>query len=341
MWRDELTRRFPALALLSDTYVVGGAIRDLLSGREPADVDVACLDPLAAARSLGGKVIRLGDQEHLSAYRVVLPNHIYDFAGLLDDDIDADLARRDFTVNAMAVDLAHDTLLDPHGGQNDVRDRIVRMVLAENFSDDPLRTLKAVRMAVKYDMTVDEATVEAIRPRAAGILDVASERVMYEMSVIFSAGALRKAVELLHRMTLDVPLGLRAGPFHADDVSFAGSLALLVADPQAHAKRWRWSTTLLREVLTLQKLVDHHERMALYDAGESIARQLPAVLRALGRDDALGMPDFTIRALLNGDEIGIAPGPELGRVKRALLEAQVRGEVKTRDEALAFVSGVR
>jgi len=338
MWRDALTRRFPALATLgADSYVVGGAIRDLLAGREPADVDVACLDPLAAARSLGGKVIRLGDQEHLSAYRVVLPNHVYDFAGLLDDDVDADLARRDFTVNAMAVDLAHDTLLDPHGGQRDVRDAIVRMVLAENFSDDPLRTLKAVRMAVKYGMSVDDATIDAIHPRAAGILDIASERVMYELSVIFASNAFRKAVELLHRMTLDEPLALRTGRFHADDVSFAGSLALLVADPHAHAKRWRWSTTLLREVLTLQRLVERHDRLALYDAGESTALQLPAVLRALGRDDALDLPDFTIRPLLDGEEIGIAPGPALGRVKRALLEAQVRGEVKTKDEALAFV----
>lgn len=342
MWRDALTRRFPALATLgANCYVVGGAIRDLLAGREPADVDVACLDPLAAARSLGGKVIRLGDQEHLSAYRVVLPHHVYDFAGLLDDDVDADLARRDFTVNAMAVDLAHDTLLDPHGGQRDVRDGIVRMVLAENFSDDPLRTLKAVRMAVKYDMTVDDATIEAIRPRAAGILEIASERVMYELSVIFSSNTFRKAVELLHRMTLDVPLGLRTGPFYADEVSFAGSLALLVADPHAHAKRWRWSTNLLREVLALQRLIDHHDRIALFDAGESIAGQLPGVLRALGRDDALDLPDFAIRPLLNGEEIGMTPGPELGRVKRALLEAQVRGDVKTTDEARAFVSGVR
>ena len=71
-WRDELTRRFPSLAKLDDhCYVVGGAIRDLLLGREPADADVACIDPLAAARSIRERVIRLGDAEHLSAYRVV------------------------------------------------------------------------------------------------------------------------------------------------------------------------------------------------------------------------------------------------------------------------------
>jgi len=333
MWRDELTRRFPALATLGPNhYVAGGAIRDLLLGREPADVDVACLDPLASAKTVSAKVIRLGDQEHLSAYRVVLPGHVYDFAALLDGNIADDLARRDFTVNAMAVDLSNGALLDPHGGQKDVQDRVVRMVHAENFDDDPLRKLKAVRMAVKYGMTIDDATVAAIRERAHKLTSVAKERVMYELSVIFSADAFRKAVELLHRTALDAVLGLRTGEFHADDVSFAGALALLGGD------HWGWSHALLRDVHALRSLVDDHDRIALYDAGEPVARQLPGVLRALGRDDALDMPDFSIRALLDGNEIGMEPGPELGRVKRALVEAQVRGEVKTKDEARAFVA---
>lgn len=332
MWREELTRLFPALAQLGPGhYVVGGAIRDLLLGRDPADADVACLDPLAAARKAGPKVIRLGDQEHLSAYRVVLPEHVYDFAALLDGDIDADLARRDFTINAMAVDLGSGALLDPHGGQGDVRGRIVRMVRAENFADDPLRTLKGVRMAVKYGMTLDDATVAAIREHAPKLVEVANERVMYELSVIFSSNAFRKAVELLRRTGLDEVLGMRGGTFHADDVSFAGSLALLGGD------RWGWSHALLRDVHALRDLIEHHDRIALYDAGEEVARQLPAVLRALGKDDALDWPDFSIRALLDGNEIGVPAGPELGRIKRALVEAQVRGEVTTKDQARAFV----
>ena len=333
MWRDELTRRFPALAQLPpNCYVVGGAIRDLVMNREPADVDVACLDPLAAARSVSSKVIRLGDQEHLSAYRVVLPHHVYDFAALLDGNIADDLARRDFTVNAMAVDLSNGALLDPHGGQQDLRASIVRMVHAENFDDDPLRTLKAVRMAAKYGMTIDKATIAAIRERAPKLAAIAKERVMYELSVIFSSNAFRKAVDLLHRTKLDEVLGFRTREFQDDEVSLAGALALLGGD------HWGWSHALLRDVATLRRLVDQHDRIALYDAGESLARQLPAVLRALGRDDALDFPDFSIRPLLTGEEIGIAPGPELGRVKRALLEAQIRGEVTTKDEARAFVT---
>ena len=347
MWRDELTRRFPALTKLEPPcYVVGGAIRDLHLGREPADVDVACLDPLRAARVVSARVIRLGDQEHLSAYRVVLPGHVYDFASLLDGAIGPDLARRDFTVNAMAVDLATGELLDPHGGREDVRKRVVRMVDASNFDDDPLRTLKGVRMAVAYSFEIDEATAEAIRVRASKITEIATERVMYELSVIFSSNAFRKAVDLLHHTGLDIPLGFSPLPAggergRGEGILFAGALALLVDDPRAHAERWRWSKELLHDVLTLQRLVDHHDRIALYDAGESVARQLDAVLRALGRPETLDMPDFSIRALLTGNEIGIEPGPELGRVKRALLEAQIRDEVRTREEAEAFVDRLR
>ncbi|MDP9191579.1 MAG: hypothetical protein M3P06_07735 [Acidobacteriota bacterium] len=342
-WHEELTRRFPALAKLAarHCYIVGGAVRDLLLGREPVDADVACLDPLAAARTIRDRVIRLGDAEHLSAYRVVDHQHVYDFAELLDHDIDADLARRDFTINAMAVDLERGELLDPHGGQRDIAARLVRMVHASNFDDDPLRALKGVRMAVKYGFTIEPETLDAIRIRAPRIIEMAAERVTYELGVILSVGKLREAIDLLRRTTLGDHLGLHLRDVHADDVSLAGSYALLVEHPKAYAERWRWSAELLRDVLTLQRLVENHDRIALFDAGESVAQQLTAVLRALGRDESLDMPDFAIQPLLTGNEIaqitGLSPSKELGRVKRALLEAQVRGEVATRDEGMVFV----
>jgi hypothetical protein len=93
--RDELLALFPALRNLPlGAYVVGGAVRDLLRGAPPADVDVACLDAAACAETLGRKVIRLGREEHISAWRVVDGEHVYDFAALLDGTIDADLGRR-------------------------------------------------------------------------------------------------------------------------------------------------------------------------------------------------------------------------------------------------------
>ncbi|MFZ2493313.1 MAG: hypothetical protein WA208_17680, partial [Thermoanaerobaculia bacterium] len=299
----------------------------------------------AAARTLRRKTIRLG-RDQLSAWRVVHGGRVYDFADLLEGNLDADLARRDFTVNAMAVELETGHFLDPHGGQRDAGDRIVRMVRAENFDDDPLRTLKAVRMAVRYSMELDPGTLASIRPRASRILEVAPERVTYELSIILASDAFRRSVSLLHETGLDVPLfgrSLDATAFHSDDVPLAAAMAVLVEDPVAHAKRWRWSESLLRQTQSLERLalMAGDLRIPLYDAGPEVASQLPPMLRALGRSDEIPMPDFRIRALLSGEEIaaitGLLAGRELGALKRMLLEAQIRGEVSTRDEAEAFV----
>jgi tRNA nucleotidyltransferase/poly(A) polymerase len=342
--RDDLLRLFPRLRdLPGHAYVVGGAVRDLILGAAPADVDVACVDPLACARALRRKVIRLGREEHLSAYRVVDGPHVYDFAALLDGSIDADLARRDFTVNAMAVDLESGVLLDPHDGREDLEQRLVRMIDAGNFDDDPLRMLKAVRMAVRFDFDIHDATLNAIRSRAARIADVSVERVAYELTVILSANAFRRAVTLLHETGLDVPLFGRAITmnFHADDVSLAAALALLVEDAHGFAKRWRFSDSLMREIQTLQRLRDSHSLLDLYDAGDAITRQLPPLLRALGRDDRINFPDFATKPLLTGDEIAsiarIEPGPRVGKLKRALLEAELEGRITTREAAEHFV----
>ena len=330
--RDELARRFPRLKHLpaAPRLAVGGAIRDLLLRRAPNDVDVESDDPLADARSLGRKVIQLGTDDALKAWRVVDGDVVYDFTPF------APLSRRDFTINAIAVDLATGELRDPHGGAQDIGRRVVRMIEAKNFDDDPLRMLRAVRFAVTLEFTIDDATVDAIRARAAAVNSVASERIEYELAVIFSAGAFRRALALLHETALDVPLfgfQLDAARFQADDVSLAAAYALLRHVPPG---------PVAKEIAALQQLVERHDRIALYDAGERVAAQLPALLRALGRDDRLDWPDFAIRALLTGDDIvaltGIERGPRLGAIKRALLEAQIRGEVRTRQEAERFVS---
>jgi tRNA nucleotidyltransferase (CCA-adding enzyme) len=330
MFRDALTRLFPALARLDRScYVVGGAVRDLIAGQSPGDIDLACDDPLAAARAISPRVITLGNEEHLRAYRVVLGEHVYDFAELLDHDIGRDLSRRDFTMNAMAIDLRTDALLDPHGGRHDLEQRIVRMVHPSNFDDDPLRMLKGVRMAVRYGFELGPATLEAVKPRAEKVRTVARERIDYELSVIFSSNRLRQALALLRETGLAEALGLQAPEVHADEISLDGAYALVLPEPRGDAA-------------ALRRLIDRHDRIALYDAGETIARQLPAVLRALGRDEEVDWPDFSIRAWLTGDEIarisGLPPGRELGRIKRALLEAQIRGEVRTREDAERFVT---
>ena len=333
--RDELLQRFPALRSLPNAVIIGGAVRDLLLGRMPADVDVECDDPASVASSLG-HVIPLGRGE-LAVYRVVVGSTIYDFSARTD------LARRDFTINAMAMDLATGEITDRFEGRRDLERKVVRMIRAENFEDDPLRMLRAIRLALQFGFVIDSETIAAIRAGAARILTVAAERVTYELHAIFSAGRLGTALQLLRETALDEPLfGYTVDParFHDLDLSCAASYALVVRDVQEFGARWKWSHQFIRRVGTMQRLLREPDIVAIHDAGGEVGSELPALFRAAGKTMP-PLPDFAVRSLLGGEEIaaisGIAPGPRLGALKRALLEAQLRGELSTRDEAEAFI----
>src|SRR4051794_37252521 len=142
-------------ALRGETaWLVGGALRDRLLGRDTDDIDLAVPgDPKPQARRLSrairGAAFELSGEFGL--WRVVAPEHAWhaDLVSLRGDDIHADLAQRDFTINAMAEPLDGGELVDPHGGEADLRRRLVRMVSPHALSDDPLRTLRAIRFAVE------------------------------------------------------------------------------------------------------------------------------------------------------------------------------------------------
>src|SRR3954451_8903934 len=135
----EVARR----ALAGETaWLVGGAVRDRLIGRDTDDVDLAVPgEPRRLARQLArdarGTAFELSGE--FGAWRVVGPHHAWhvDLVTLRDDDIEADLAQRDFTINAMAEPLAGGELLDPHGGREDLQKRLVRMVSPRALQEDP------------------------------------------------------------------------------------------------------------------------------------------------------------------------------------------------------------
>jgi poly(A) polymerase len=170
-------------------WLVGGAVRDRLLGRETTDVDVALAgDPAAAARAIaratGGAAFELSGA--FGAWRVVAGGHAWhvDLVRLRDGDIAADLAARDFTINAMAEPLAGGELLDPHGGRADLEARRLRMVSTAALAEDPLRTLRAARLAVELELALDAATREEARRQAPGLAAVAPERVFGELKRI-------------------------------------------------------------------------------------------------------------------------------------------------------------
>jgi putative nucleotidyltransferase with HDIG domain len=232
-------------------WLVGGAVRDRLLGRPTDDIDVTMAgDPRAAARRLanatGGASFRLSGA--FGTWRVVGPGHAWhaDLVTLRDGDIEADLAHRDFTINAMAEPIGGGELLDPHGGQEDLARGIVRMVSAQALADDPLRSLRAVRIAVELRLEIDPETGRAAAAHARQMERVAPERVFGELKRVVGAGDVRRGLELMQAYGLtDVVLpelsalrGVEQSAYHHLDVhdhtlEVLDAVALLQRDPGA------------------------------------------------------------------------------------------------------------
>ena len=138
----------------------------------------------------------------------------------------ADLAARDFTVNAMAEPLGGGELVDPHGGREDLDARRLRMVGPGALDDDPLRALRAVRLAVDLDLTIEPATAAAIGRAAPGLERVAAERVFGELKQVIASPAVRTGLQLMdaHGITAQVLpellalRGVEQNEFHHLDV---------------------------------------------------------------------------------------------------------------------------
>jgi poly(A) polymerase len=191
-------------------WLVGGALRDRLLGRPTPDLDVVVDGDVRGAarrvgRGLGGASFELSDQ--FGAWRVVARDRGWqvDLAPLQGGSLDADLGARDLTVNAMAEPLSGGDLVDPFGGARDLAERRLRMVSAEAFAADPLRTIRVARLATELRFEVEPATADAVRGHAAGLRDVSPERVFAELRRVVTAEDAVSGMELID------DLGLTAG----------------------------------------------------------------------------------------------------------------------------------
>jgi tRNA nucleotidyltransferase (CCA-adding enzyme) len=182
-----------SLALLpTDTYLVGGAVRDALLHRQryPIDLDlVVPVDAIELARNIAsqhdaGFVIL--DAER-SIARLVFAEITVDFAQQVGGSLESDLYRRDYRMNAIAYHLPTQKLVDPLGGVSDIEQRIVRMIAAENLADDPLRLLRGYRQAAQLGFSIDPATQETIQKLAPLLSQVAAERVFAEIRYLINS----------------------------------------------------------------------------------------------------------------------------------------------------------
>ena len=192
---------------MSGAWIVGGALRDELLGRPVVDVDIAVAgDPAAAARELAaelrGPVFRLS--EAFGAWRVIdrAGGRVFDFSPLQGDTIEEDLARRDFTINAMARPRAGGELIDPLGGRADVESRTLRVLGPGAYESDPLRALRLARFAAELGFAPDEETERLTREAAPRVAEASAERVFAELRRLVIADGVLAGLELADRLGL-------------------------------------------------------------------------------------------------------------------------------------------
>jgi hypothetical protein len=320
-----------------EAWFVGGAVRDELLGRRVVDVDVVCRDPERAARAYaarsGGAPFPLSTAH--SSWRVVLGGRTLDFTPV-HGTIESDLARRDFTVNAIAVPVEGGEPVDPSGGRDDLELRLIRAVSESVFEDDPLRLLRAVRLERELGFRLAPLTEELLRSQTGQVTMAAGERVLAELERLDAAGYRR-----LEELGLLAPLGgriderldrfdspqfrlvavfgesLRSLPVSNDVKRYAR--VLLEAEPPAN-----------RSARAVHRFRRATEPWAL-DALAYVGRPDLAPEVEAGRANDPDEP------LLRGDELGLPQGPEIGRMLALVEEERAVGTISTREEAFALV----
>jgi poly(A) polymerase len=244
-----------ARAALADrpAWLVGGAIRDRLLGRETSDLDlIVDGDPREAARAIAreaGRAACFALSEQFGAWRVSARDSSWqvDVEPLRGGSLQADLALRDFTVNAIAEPLAGGAPIDPLGGIADLSANRLRMVAASAFAEDPLRVLRLARVSVELGLQAEPDTLRHAREHAAELARCSPERVFVELRRIVASDAALRGLALLHELgataivlpELDALRGVEQNRFHHADVHehtlevLARTIALerFVADP--------------------------------------------------------------------------------------------------------------
>ncbi|HEV7481910.1 MAG TPA: HD domain-containing protein [Solirubrobacterales bacterium] len=220
-----------ALSGKDGIWIVGGAVRDAALGREVADLDLAVAgDPGAAAKAVAAE---LGEHAfELSAefgtWRVVSREHGWqiDATVLRGDGIDSDLAARDFTIGAVAVPLGGGDPIDPFGGLADLHGGVLRAVGENSFGGDPLRLLRAPRLAAGLSLEIDPGTVALARANACRAADPAGERQLAELRQLLGGPEPLRGLALLDELGLTAVVlpelerlrGVEQGPNHHLDV---------------------------------------------------------------------------------------------------------------------------
>lgn len=341
-------------------YVVGGAVRDLLAGRGRTDLDLAVDgDPLPIARRLDPEAM-IGHDRFQTASLTVgdLPVDLartrrerYRHPGALPEvepaPIEDDLARRDFSVNAIAVrvgDFDRPTewqLIDPFGGVADLDAGRLRLLHPGSIRDDPTRTLRGARYAAAYDLRPDAETERQLREtdleavsgqrRRADLLRIAASETAAETFALLEQWGVAALRPGWRKRLGRVKQLLAAEPWRGT-VPFAEA-ALAAVWPEAAAAAGDWQPA---------------EPATAAEAVASARGKSPLALLLARADGAAWLDEYMSRLRhveleIGGDDLiaaGVAPGPAIGRGLKAALERKLNGEIDGREAELAVALDV-
>jgi hypothetical protein len=196
------------------SHLVGGVLRDHVLGLPLHDIDAVVAErgleiAETLAAELPARLVLLGGKD-FAAYRLVGEDATVDLWDRDGTSLHEDLARRDFTVNSIALDARTGEVADPFGGLEDLERRVLRATTGDSFSGDPLRVLRLPRLMLRLPgFTADPETLELARRSSAQLSGVAAERVRDELSFLFDHPEAAQGLALL--VSLDVYPGLWIG----------------------------------------------------------------------------------------------------------------------------------
>ena len=191
-------------------YIVGGAIRDILLGLKPKDVDFATNLSYETLKTLFSEYTPKETGKSFGVLRIRINNIDYEIAKFREDiygkekkvsfvdDIKNDLARRDFTINAMAYN-QKEGIIDLYNGQKDIENRIINFIgnAEERIIEDPLRVLRAFRFMSRLDFSLSENTIEAIKKQKDLLKNIPEERITMEFSKLLLGENIKNTLTLM------------------------------------------------------------------------------------------------------------------------------------------------
>jgi tRNA nucleotidyltransferase (CCA-adding enzyme) len=363
-------------------YLVGGPVRDLLLGRPAIDIDLTMEDGSAVfARALAKRIDgRVRSYPQFLTYKVTA-------AGLPEIDVATarkeryrnpgalptvtagrlkdDLLRRDFTINAIAMDLADGALHDPAHGERDLRERLIRILHDQSFVDDPTRIFRAVRLAQRLGFDIDPHTDVLMRDALThdALTAISKERIWRELFLAMEEELAARVLAELRRIgALDVLFGAASGddaalrarlaeaqriasqdPALDRYVLFTAALLRGHSDPRAHLEGSGFSQKRAKNVLHLtQDLPRIQEALA----GAKNDRQRfrlfrsasPELLGVIGPHEpaVARFHDYQqFKLPLRGNDLEVPGGPHIARALERTREAVFSGEIAA-DEARKF-----